>query len=225
MCSMTDFNYDLITKSLMLYFIICYMIDNILIISTGVKARWFKLHACYNTFIVGSTINDVYDILIDPNQGFNSQIQVNGLAVLTLHIYHSIFFQLKPIDYYHHGISVFLPIMLVPNINYKFANLYYFNLCGLPGGIDYFALVFVKYNKISKTTQKYYSALTNTYIRIPLGIVACCFNYIAMLNETDTKIYYSLFIMGFIIYTNVLYFGKLSIENYAENKYLTIKQD
>jgi len=214
----------LIIRSLMLYFTVCYIIDNILIISTGVKARWFKLHACYNTFIVGSTINDVCDILIDPNQGFNEQIQINGLAVLILHIYHCIFFDLKPIDYYHHGISVFLPIILVPNIKYKFASLYYFNLCGLPGGIDYFGLVFVKYNKMKKSTQKYYSSLTNAYIRIPLGIVACCFNYIAMANVTDREVYYSLLIMGLIIYTNVVYFGKLSIENYVENKYLTLKQ-
>tara|TARA_B110000008_G_scaffold279648_1_gene327702 strand:+ start:4501 stop:5175 length:675 start_codon:yes stop_codon:yes gene_type:complete len=220
----TEFDYYLIIKFLILYFIVCYSIDNILIISTGIKARWFKLHACYNMVIVGSTINDVYDILIDPSQGFNHQIQIHGSAVFILHLYHCIFFKLKPIDYYHHGISVFLPIMLIPSIPYKFVNLYYFNLCGLPGGIDYFALVLVKYNKMTKTTQKYYSSLTNAYIRIPLGIIACCFNYIAMLNQNNIKPYYSLLIMGFIIYSNVIYFGKLSIENYAENKQLTLKQ-
>jgi len=217
-------NYDILYL-ISIFFIWCYFFDTLLIFLTGNNARWFKLHACYNMFIVGYTIGDVYDIIINPQSGFNYKNQTIGLAVLILHVYHCIFFDLKPIDYYHHGISVFFPILLIPNIQYKFTSLYYFNMCGLPGGIDYFGLVFVKYNKIKKITQKKISSLTNAYIRIPLGIVCCCYNYQAFLMVNDNIVLKSLMVMGIVIYTNVIGFGKLAIENYVENKYLTLKQD
>jgi len=208
-----------------IFFLCCSFFDTILLYLTGPKARWFKLHACYNMFIVGSTISDIYDIIIEPSDGLTYKDTSVGSAVLTLHLYHCLFFNLKRIDYYHHIISVFFPILLIPNIKYKFTSLYYFNMCGLPGGIDYFCLIFVKQKKMKKNTQKYISSLTNAYIRIPLGIVACCFNYKAVLMETDIVIILSLIMMGIIIYNNVIVFGKLAIENYVENTYLSIKQD
>jgi hypothetical protein len=210
---------------IIIYFVCCSFFDTMLLYSTGPKARWFKLHACYNMFIVGSTISDIYDIILEPNDGFNYRGDYSvGTAVAVLHLYHCLFFNLKPIDYYHHGLSVFFPILLVPNIKYKFTSLYYFNMCGLPGGIEYFCLIFVKQKKLKKKTQKYISSLTNAYIRMPLGIICCCFNYKAVLIETDIIIIMSLITMGLIIYTNVIGFGKLAIENYVENKYLAIKQ-
>ena len=210
---------------LSVYFVICSIIDNMIIYFSSYNGRWFKLHACYNFFIVGLTFDDIYSIILNPSTGFEYKNIEIALAVFTLHFYHCIFFKLKPIDYYHHGLSVFFPIVLVPNICYRFTSLYYFNLCGLPGGIDYLNLVFVKEGYMKKITQKKYASFLNAYIRIPLGIVCCCYNYIGMKNTIDTKIYTSLAIMSFIIYINVVYFGKLAIENHSETKYLKLKQD
>jgi len=207
------------------YFIICSLVDNFLVFFSGHNARWFKLHACYNFFIVGLTFDDIYSIILNPSTGFEYKDMRIAFAVFILHFYHCIFFKLKPIDYYHHGLSVFFPAVIVPNICYRFTSIYYFNLCGLPGGIDYLNLVFVKEGYMTKITQKQYSSNLNAYIRIPLGIICCCYNYIGMKNTIDTKIYNSLAIMSFIIYINVVYFGKLAIENHSESKMLQIKQD
>ena len=60
----------------------------------------------------------------------------------------------------------------------------------------------------------------NTYIRMPLGTIASFYTYTAGINETDIIKRNSLYIMSFLIFCNVSYFGKLSIENYGENKKL-----
>ncbi len=203
---------------------ICGCFDAILVITTGKDARWFKLHACINSFIVGLTCENVYLMLKDPQSGFDPKYShIDGIFTVALHIYHCLFFKLKSIDYYHHGISVFVPILFIPNINYRFNSLYYFTLSGLPGGLDYLALTFVKLGNVNKLTEKKFSALMNSYIRMPLGTIASFYTYTAAVNENDIQKKISLSVMCFLIYANVSYFGKLAIENYGEKK--LIKND
>ncbi len=210
-----------ITNWLIISLIICGFIDLSLIMLSGWKARWFKLHACINSLIVGLTVDNIYMMICDPQCGFEPKMNnIDGIFTVSLHLYHCLFFKLKGIDYYHHGLSVFVPILLVPNIKYKFNSLYYFTLSGLPGGLDYFALSLVKYDYISKLKEKQISSLLNTYIRMPLGNIAAFYTYTAAVNETDINKLISLGTMAFIIYFNVSYFGKLAIENYGENKKL-----
>ena len=200
---------------------VCGCFDFILSITTGKKARWFKLHACMNSFIVGLTYENVYMMIKDPQSGFDENLSnIDGIFTVALHVYHCLFFELKPIDYYHHGISVFVPVLFMPNINYKFNSLYYFTLSGLPGGLDYLALTFVKFGNLNKTTEKKFSALMNSYIRMPLGTIASFYTYTAAVNETNLQKKVSLSVMCFLIYANVSYFGKLAIENFGEKKYI-----
>ena len=199
--------------------IMCGFVDLFLYIITGKKARWFKLHACINALIVGLTYNNVFMIVRNPQCGFDEKTtNIDGIFTVALHIYHCLFFQLKTIDYYHHGLSVFIPILLVPNINYRFNSLYYFTLSGLPGGLDYFALTMVKYNYIDKLLEKKFSSIINAYVRMPLGTIAAFYTYTAAVNENNIIIFISLNAMSFLVYYNVSYFGKLAIENHGENK-------
>tara|TARA_B100000902_G_scaffold48234_1_gene55315 strand:- start:3500 stop:4156 length:657 start_codon:yes stop_codon:yes gene_type:complete len=199
--------------------IFCGVFDMLLIIFSGWNARWFKLHACVNSLIVGLTIDNVYMMIQNPQCGFDKKnTHIDGIFTVALHIYHCLFFKLKTIDYYHHGFSVFIPVLLVPNITYRFNSLYYFTLSGLPGGLDYLALTMVKYDYMDKITEKKVSSLLNSYIRMPLGTIASFYTYTAAVNEKDPIIFSSLSIMCFLIYYNVSYFGKLAIENYGKNK-------
>jgi hypothetical protein len=205
-------------------FLICLFFDCLLYLSSGNQARWFKLHAIINTTIVGLTLDNVSMIFYNPQSGFDEKtFNFDGILTLSLHLYHCVFFKLRPIDYYHHGISVFVPIVLIPHINYRFNSLYYFTLSGFPGGINYYLLTCVKYKLIDKHTEKYFSACINSYIRMPLGCVATFYTYTAAINETDLQKQFSLGLMAFLIYANVCYFGKLSIENYGAN--MLIKND
>ncbi len=208
------------TEMFLIALLLCFFIDMILLLTTGKNARWFKLHACVNSLIVGLTIDNIYMMIKNPQCGFDEKTShIDGIFTVVLHVYHCLFFKLKTIDYYHHGFSVFIPILLVPNINYRFNSLYYFTLSGLPGGLDYLALTMVKYDYMDKITEKKVSSLLNSYIRMPLGTIASFYTYTAAVNEKDNIIFSSLSVMCFLIYYNVSYFGKLAIENYGENKH------
>ena len=134
-------------------------------------------------------------------------------------------FKLKPIDYWHHSISVFFPIILIPNIpKCRYNCVYYFIGTGLPGGLEYFSLVFNKYDYITRYQQKKISAYLNSYIRMPGGILACSYIYLNSFNINLIRERYCMYMLTFIIYCNVIYFGKMSIENYGENMYLKDKE-
>lgn len=204
-------------------FFSCLIIDKLLTFFSGENARWFKLHACYNTLIVGLTCNEVIQMIQDPNSGFDEDknIIMQGVYALMIHVYHCMFFTLKPIDYWHHGISVFIPGLLIPNLNTKvYCSLYFFIGTGLPGGIDYFCLTFYKYGHMSKFKQKKIAAYLNAYIRIPGGIIATLYTILDIKNETNIATIYSMYVMAVLTYLNVTYFGKMAIENYGENIYL-----
>ena len=202
-------------------FILCYLIDSILIFTSGEKARWFKLHGCYNMLIVGLCFDNILSIVSNPNSGFDTvDIFLPGVYSITIHIYHCIYFKLKYMDYYHHILSVFVPCLIVPFINpCKYVNLYFFILTGLPGGLDYFGLCFYKYNIITKLQQKYISSILNAYIRIPGGIISVTYTILDTKNVTNTQSIICMYTMSFIVYFNVIYFGKMAIENYGENIY------
>ena len=202
-------------------FIICYIIDSLLLFSTGEKGRWFKLHGCYNMLIVGLCFNDIISMISNPSSGFDTvNIFLPGVYSTTIHIYHCIYFKLKCIDYYHHILSVFAPCLIVPFINQsRYVNLYFFILTGLPGGLDYFGLCFYKYNIITKLQQKYISSILNSYIRIPGGIISVTYTILDIKNVSNIQSTISMYIISFIVYFNVTYFGKMAIENYGENIY------
>ena len=204
----------------------CFIIDYSLILTTGTKVRWFKLHGCYNMVMVGLTIDNILKMIQNPYSGFDIiNTDMAAIFALMIHIYHCIMFKLKPIDYWHHSISVFFPIILIPNIpKCRYNCVYYFIGTGLPGGLEYFSLVFNKYHYITRYQQKKISAYLNSYIRMPGGILACAYIYLNSFNIDLMHQRYCMYMLTFIIYSNVTYFGKMSIENYGENMYLKDKE-
>ena len=68
---------------------------------------------------------------------------------------------------------MFVPLIGGSGMCYQWGavrNLLSFFISGFPGGMDYFFLVLVKYNMISKLQQKKYCSNLNIYCRCP-GIV------------------------------------------------------
>jgi hypothetical protein len=206
------------------YFILSFLLyrffDSILILYTGRNGRWFKLHAVANFVVVGITSNDIYEIAINPYNAFQPKNHImDGIFVLMIHVYHCIYFKLKPIDYPHHIISVFIPTFLIPNIHYRYTSLYTFIGSGLPGGLNYIALSMVKNQQMDRITEKQISSFLNAYIRIPGGIIATFLGLMSAVNEKNELTKYCIYTTSFLTYYNVVYFGKMAMENYGENKY------
>ena len=211
------YNYFFI-YSFCFYFI--FLVDNLLTYLLGNKTRWFQLHFFINMVIVYLSYRQTYNILLNPIKSYenNDDITCFSFAGL-LHIYHSVFFKLKTIDYYHHISSVFIPGLIINNVNRKITYLYYFFGTGLPGGLEYLSLVLNKQKYITKIQQKYISSILNSYIRIPGAVISSYLSFNIANNVSDNVMeQISLYILTIIIFLNGIIFGKMSIENYVEYK-------
>ena len=75
-----------------------------------------------------------------------------------------------------------------------------------------------KRNIITKSLQKNIHSYVDTYIRIPGGILAAILNYYTYILSTGFYTKWVYFIMSILAYINVLYYGKMAIENNIEYK-------
>tara|TARA_B100000029_G_scaffold395170_1_gene392895 strand:+ start:16 stop:654 length:639 start_codon:yes stop_codon:yes gene_type:complete len=194
------------------------MVDTLLCKILGQKARWFQLHAVTNAYIVYQTKDNLYNLLIAPIHTMGQGVDRTPiLLIISLHVYHMIFFHLTYMDYIHHISSVFLGG--VPALLYgynKTLNGVSFFVCGLPGCIDYICLTAVKHNRMLKITEKKINSYLNSYIRMP-GILYCVFlNMMAVSYELDpyTPIWISRY-LSVLFCWNAIYFNYLSIYNYG----------
>jgi hypothetical protein len=184
--------------------------------------RWFMLHFIINVFITLLTFEDVKDSFFNPDESNKPfTYYISGCLAFSLHLYHTLRFNLTQLDIYHHMISCFLCTPLCYLYQTKGLSCYLFFCTGLPGGIDYLLLYMVKNKYIISLTEKRINSYLNTYIRMPGGVVT------SYLVFKDANIIYqnsflSLFIYTFsyLVFLNATFFGKLSIENYTENKKL-----
>ena len=185
------------------------------------RGRWFQLHFIVNMCISCLTIEDVVDCLMNP-QASNELSRYYGGATLAfmLHVYHTLYFSLNSIDVYHHVLSCFICTPMCLSYPCKGLSIYLFFATGLPGGIDYLLLSFVKNNKMSRMTEKNINSYLNTYIRIPGGVIGSYLTFKDGLQQENLTRAIGNYLLAYIIFLNCTFFGKLSIENYIEHKYI-----
>ena len=76
----------------------------------------------------------------------------------------------------------------------------YIACCGIPGIIEYGTLALVKNNVLTSLKQKKINSNLYCYIRNPLALFCCAFNYVFYMGgllEMDSKIV--------VIYINILF--------------------
>lgn len=123
-------------------------------IASHFKSRWFLLHSLANAAISFLVFPDVVRTIRDPFKTICLDKEYSYTAfsiVVAIHLYHCLpfnpsgAFRLHPVDYLHHILMIFIgcPLQLFADIG-PLANFNLFFVCGLPGGIDYVMLVFVK---------------------------------------------------------------------------------
>lgn len=184
------------------------------------KARWFQLHFFINMIISYYTIGDTLSIIQNPCHTQYSVTNYEGGALsLSLHVYHTLFFNLSSTDIYHHITSVLFAIPINIIYDKRTNSMFYFFLTGIPGGLDYLCLTLVKNNKMNYITQKNFSSKQNTFIRMPGGIICCYLIFYSMRFLHGYAEHISAIMLLIIIFLNVTIFGKMSIENYAVRKY------
>ena len=149
---------------------------------------------------------------------------IYGLA-LSLHMYHSLFFDLTNTDIIHHLLTAFLSTPLVITYHrYSTAVVGAWFLTGLPGFIDYFLLWLVKMNVINPIIEKRIYVWINVWIRAP-GCVAACVLQLGMLNIIDKMSWIQIFAISWnalVTYLNGLYFMNDTLSKYYSKYNLKI---
>ena len=187
------------------------------------SARWFSLHAIINLIVSISSFSSVVNCFRDPvnlnltDYSYDSSILsiMNGWSsafILTLHIYHSLFFKITADDIMHH--LIFVPFSLI-NLPNNIKNICTFFVCGFPGMLTYIALTLKKLYKISCLTEKKISVFQNLFIRAP-GLLFYSFSlfYSYIYAEKSTVTFPMICLICFLSSFNGLYYLQQIIGSY-----------
>jgi hypothetical protein len=143
-----------------------------LVLRNPTGSRWFALHAAGNLIVSMFSFSDVVRSFLAPVDALVGPCgsMVPLAAISAIHVYHVALFPLSKEDIFHHaqfvGPLVLLGVMF-KNDGGASLNMGSFFLCGVPGGLNYAALVLNKEGSIHKLTQKWFDAAINTWMRAP----------------------------------------------------------
>ena len=188
------------------------------------KARYFCLHVILNSWVCYKVFDDTLDLLKNPNSALDLDYSKEGVlttsAIAAFHIYHILFFKkLSSDDYIHHLVSSILVGTIGVLLPFgRLSSLCNFTLCGLPGGIDYFLLILLKYNIINKITEKKINRFLNLIIRWPIMFL-CGYMFILNINKLNNKdlntFSYTMMILALLLHSfNAIYYCDRVIGNY-----------
>ena len=135
---------------------------------------FFLAHALHNAVIVALTIQGVWSTLLSPIDSMNgSSSSVPAYVQIAFHVLHCVVAHrtLSKGDWAHHVLSSVAVGGLT--IYYRSGPLLHYGLffvTGLPGGINYVALVLVKRGRMARLAQKRLNHVLNMWLRMP-GLV------------------------------------------------------
>jgi hypothetical protein len=221
---------DIITTSLLLGFfhiLINYINNFSLNNKLKEKTIWFFLHFVGNMYVVCRSFDTFYMLIMDP---INTVLSMGDfvdtrLIVLTLHIYHHLFFKLNNEDLYHHIVFVYIGTLGMHFINTGCClTIYYLFSSGLPGGIIYLCLVFEDIGYITKLTRLSIAKWLNIWIR-SIGLTFCFSCFLIRFFNNDTKTIID-WIALFITFLCSSYNGQHYLDEVicAHTKYTNLKQ-
>jgi len=137
--------------------------------------RWCFLHTFANSAVVLFGLKDLFVTLSNPAHSMSPVHRwspVPGGFVSAIHIYHFLGFTVKPGDWFYHLAFALVGCCSSYLFNYgPIASVYFFFVCGLPGGVDYFLLGLVKERRLDPMRQRAISSWINVWIRAP-GLAA-----------------------------------------------------
>ena len=187
------------------------------------NCRYFAIHVIFNLWITYLTYNDVKYTLLYPETALDESYSSSGIittsAISSFHTYHLIFFKnINTEELIHHIVSCFIVpfigIILPLGNTIPICNI---AMCGIPGAIDYFMLILVKYKIIHKITEKSINRWLNLLIRWPIFLLSV---YILLFNLIRKNLEYGiitkllLLLCVFLHSFNAVYYCEKVIGNY-----------
>lgn len=215
-------NIHLIFSNLFYSFIGSYFLSSIFHRYIIPSARYYLLHAIFNSYIVYLTYQDAMHFFTNPildTSFFAERAIQSSSSIIGFHLYHYYSDALDIETKIHHIITVFvsggITLFCPAGIGVSAIN---FIMCGLPGGIDYILLVLYKYSLINKLTEKYWNRWLNLLIRMPGMLLATWYYYLHLINNNISIYKHILIIIGTIVMSiNSIYYCNKTVGNYHIN--------
>ena len=194
--------------------------DYTLLRSMGKKARWFQLHAAINMIVTLMTLPDTILALKDPKAAMTQYCSRSAtILIMTLHLYHLLFFKkITRMNYIHHIVSSLAGVPAILFYHNKLLNACNFFICGLPGLINYACLTAVKHDRMNKLTEKKINSFLNVYLRQPGALYVFFMNYICYRYKYDKYTPPLMYFTGApILFWNASFFSYEAVYNYGIN--------
>eukprot|EP01065_Artemidia_motanka_P043373 TRINITY_DN6002_c0_g1_i1.p2 TRINITY_DN6002_c0_g1~~TRINITY_DN6002_c0_g1_i1.p2 ORF type:complete len:327 (+),score=131.20 TRINITY_DN6002_c0_g1_i1:105-1085(+) len=152
---------------------------------------YYIAHTVVNGAICVFAFNDLWWVMTDPAEALRAQVAFGGTLPLelcaALHFYHVFAYtDLRFVDYLHHVLMVFICMPIFYAAEYgPLQNYSMFFISGLPGGVDYAMLAFVRSGKLRKITEKKWNTSLNVWLRSPflIGSVVLSHVQIGLLRD------------------------------------------
>jgi hypothetical protein len=197
-------------------------------------ARYFALHVAVNCVTITYSFQDFFQTLVHPEHfktcscfHGNSPCcnKVTVCITFGIHLWHSLAYALKPIDWIHHIPAHIICLIGIFSPMGPAFNAVCLVLMGVPGGLDYLLLVFVKLKMLHPLVEKDWNQTLNVWTRAPF---ATFFGIIMMLGPALYPSHYSnlvhrwgTFLFGLHSYWNGNFFMARTVD--ARTRYI-IKQ-
>ena len=205
---------------------IIYLVDKYLTVK---KTRWFSLHAIINLFISICSCSSVLYVFKNPKNllmnNYEQNINIFSINnywsadfVISLHIYHTLFFNITKNDLMHH--LIFVPFTLM-NISNNIKNIIAFFICGFPGMLSYIALILKKLNYIELLTEKKIALFQNICLRVPGAFFIIFSLFYSNINIVDLSSLFKILLISLMMVFNSLYYLQLTINSYYLKRYKT----
>ena len=212
----------------LLYLIMCWLLDVSLIKPRlSPKSRFFALHFVLNMCVVVAAAPDVYRAFTNPTTAFNgaSQSMWANSAIVAIHFYHCLAFDLTASDIFHH--LLFVTILCGLAIPFKQTggvanNFGCFFLSGLPGGIDYLMLVLVKEGYMKKMTEKYWNKMINVWLRGPAMSVYSTLAWVSWWSGNAGTPNVVLLAVVLLHFFNGQYYAEMAVATYHRHEMMMI---
>ena len=177
------------------------------------QSRYFLAHIFHNILVAYFTTSTIKEIITNPIQeNLYTHVPSYLTSILgALHIYHLIYYKISYDEIFHHIFAIYFHFFELNKL--LLASLFF--MTGIPGGITYLLLILVRYNFITKLTEKRISKHLNLWIRMP-GILF--FAFILLLNMFKNPFNIQDYLTFFYMFWNSIHFSKTIIESYVQAK-------
>jgi hypothetical protein len=156
--------------------------------------RYFALHTAINTACVCFAWRDFVSTLTFANPFESNSCALKGTScankfamdlTMGIHLWHSLAYSLKPIDWVHH-----IPAHAVCLIGICLAwgpvlNFSIMALMGVPGGIDYGLLTATKLGMLHPSVEKNINQSLNVWLRCPIAVVSAFLMFFGAIVNPD----------------------------------------